>query len=83
MSVHSMLKRPDVFKVGVAWSAMTGYESAWWGEWTLGEISENKEVFQRTSNVALANRLRGRLLLMHGTSDKAVLFSNAMKLTHS
>ena len=46
----------------------------------MGPIEKNKEAYTYASNLRLADRLKGKLLLMHGTSDVNVPFSHTVKM---
>ena len=46
----------------------------------MGPIEKNKEAYTYASNLRLADQLKGKLLLMHGTSDVNVPFSNTVKM---
>ena len=75
-----MLQAPEIFKVGVAGAPMVGYYSHYWGEWSLGPVDENKEKYEEASNLEMAQELIGKLLMIHGTSDSANLFSETMRM---
>lgn len=76
-STTAMLRYPDFFKV--AWSESGNhdnrlYEDAW-GEKYQGLLSTDKDgktSYDNQSNPALAERLKGRLMLVHGTLDDNV-----------
>ncbi len=44
---------------------------------------KNKEKYEYASNLRLAGNLKGKLLLIHGTSDGAVPFSQTMKMVEA
>ena len=46
----------------------------------LGLPQENRAAYQAASVHRLAENLRGKLLLIHGTSDRNVPFSHTMKM---
>ncbi len=46
----------------------------------MGPIEKNKEAYTYASNLRLADRLKGKLLLTHGTSDVNVPFSHTVKM---
>ncbi|GHH52383.1 dipeptidyl peptidase IV [[Pseudomonas] boreopolis] len=76
-STTAMLRYPDFFKV--AWSESGNhdnrlYEDAW-GEKYQGLLTtdrDGKTNYDNQSNPALADRLKGRLMLVHGTLDDNV-----------
>lgn len=71
-AARAMLDFPEVFKVGVA---LSGSHDA--PHFNLGFVetydgADNAEAWARTSNVDLADRLAGKLLLVHGEMDDQV-----------
>ena len=80
MAIRGMLLAPDVYHVGVAWSPETDLAAHWAMESRMGPIEKNKEAYTYASNLRLADQLEGKLLLMHGTSDVNVPFSNTVRM---
>lgn len=81
-TVAALLRAPDVYHVGVAVAAPTDFRSlsAMGIEPYMGVPERNREGYEYASLLNLAHNLKGKLLLIHGTSDKNVPFSNTMKL---
>ncbi len=81
-AIRGMLQAPDVYHVGIAVAPITDlYEHAnyiW-----LGPPQDNKEAYEYASNLRLAGNLKGKLLLIHGTSDTAVPFSHTVKMVEA
>ncbi len=74
-AIRAMLLAPDVYHVGIAASAeLDGSASFYWME----RPKNNREGYEYASNLRLAGNLKGKLLLIHGTSDEG--FSNTMKM---
>jgi dipeptidyl-peptidase 4 len=71
-TVRAMCAFPDVYKVGVAEAGNHDQRcyQAGWGETYDGPL--DPEVYVRSSNIELADRLQGRLLLIHGEMDDNV-----------
>ena len=46
----------------------------------MGLPEDNKEGYEYASNLPFADRLQGKLLVIHGTSDFSAAFSGTMKL---
>jgi dipeptidyl-peptidase-4 len=46
----------------------------------MGSLKTNRTAHEYASNLRLADRLKGKLLLIHGTSDSETPLSNTMKL---
>ncbi len=75
--LKAMLLATDVYHVGVASAATAdGSVNPW--EYYMGLPQNNKEGYERASNIPLANNLEGKLLLIVGTND--VLFSRTLKM---
>ena len=80
MTIRGMLLAPDVYQVGVAIAPLTELAAHWASESGMGPIEKNKEAYTYASNLRLADQLKGKLLLIHGTSDVNVPFSNTVKM---
>ena len=80
MTIRGMLLAPDVYHVGVAAWSITDPAAHWAYEPLMGPIEKNKEAYAYASNLRLADQLKGKLLLTHGTSDVNVPFSHTVKM---
>jgi dipeptidyl-peptidase 4 len=71
-AAHAMLMFPDFYKVGVTISGDhdARLDKAWWNEAYQGYPVEDDYVAQ--SNVTMADRLKGHLLIEHGDIDDNV-----------
>jgi dipeptidyl-peptidase-4 len=71
-TVRAMADYPDVFKVGVAQSGNhdNRYYHLGWAETYDGPVTD--ELYAGSRNVEVADRIRGRLLLVHGGIDDNV-----------
>jgi dipeptidyl-peptidase-4 len=71
-AAHAMLAFPDFYKVGVTTSGDhdARLDKAWWNEVYQGYPVQDDYVAQ--SNVTMANRLQGHLLIEHGDIDDNV-----------
>ena len=49
----------------------------------LGALQDNRGVYEYASNLNLAAQLKGRLLVIHGTSDSAVPFFHTMRFLNA
>lgn len=82
MTVMSMLKAPDVFKVGVAGapvSDFSGYDTAYTEKY-MGMPQDNPDGYRQTSVLTHVAALRGQLLLVHGMIDENVHFRHTARL---
>lgn len=82
-TVHAMLKYPDFFKVGVAASGNHDFraDKAGWNEtWMNFPVTEK---WDNQSNLSLAARLTGKLLLAHGELDDNVHPAATLQLANA
>jgi dipeptidyl-peptidase 4 len=85
MSLMSLLKAPQVFKVAVAGAPVThwdGYDTAY-TERYMGTPEENPEGYHDGSVIAHIDNLRGKLLLVHGLLDENVHFRHTARLMNA
>jgi dipeptidyl-peptidase-4 len=85
MTLMCMLKGADYFKVGVSVAPPTdwrNYDSIY-TERYMGKPQDNPGGYAASSALTHAKDLKGRLLLIHGTSDDNVHMSNSMQLAHA
>uniref|UniRef100_UPI003F843F77 S9 family peptidase n=1 Tax=Actinosynnema sp. TaxID=1872144 RepID=UPI003F843F77 len=79
-SVRAVLDHPDLYRVGVS---LSGYHDATTFSADFIETydgADNPEAWARTSNTALADRLQGKLLLVHGELDDRVHPTHTLRL---
>ncbi len=80
MVIRAMLEAPDVYHVGVACTPITDISEHFENEVLSGPRHENKGAYEYVSNLRLAGNLKGKLLLVHGTSDRLVPVFHTMKM---
>ena len=82
MTTSMMLRKPDVFKVGVAGGPVTDwkYYEVMYGERYMDTPAENQKGFDEASTLNYVKDLKGKLLLIHGTSDDVVVMQNNLML---
>lgn len=81
MTTTIMTKSPNTFKVGVCGGPVI--------DWSMYEImyterymdmpSENPEGYKNANLLNYADKLQGKLLMIHGTSDDIVLWEHSLK----
>ena len=78
MTLMSMSEGTPVFRAGVAVAAVTdwNYYDTVYGERFMRTPQENAEGYRAGSAIARADKLHGRLLLVHGMADDNVHFQN-------
>ena len=85
-SIRALLRAPDVYHVGVARApgdyhtliVMPAEVSPY-----MGPPEQAADAYEHTSNLPVADRLEGQLLITARTSDINVQFSTAMQLMHA
>jgi len=75
-----VLRRPDVYKVGVASSGNQDLrlDKAWWPEVSMGMADD--ATWERNSNTSVARNLKGHLMIMHGDIDDNVPIAATLRL---
>ncbi len=79
----AVLRRPDVFKAGVAGAPVTDwrdYDTHYTERYLGVPTGDDDPVYRENSLLADAPRLRAALLLIHGTADDNVYFRHSLKL---
>ncbi|SPE34983.1 Peptidase (fragment) [Candidatus Sulfopaludibacter sp. SbA3] len=77
-AVRGLLQEPDVFQVGIAMAPINDVSQGY-RTW-MGSPEENQEGYDFASNLRMAGNLKGRLLLIHGTSDVNAPFAESIRL---
>jgi dipeptidyl-peptidase-4 len=82
MTSSLMLRKPDVFKVGVAGGPVTDWRfyEIMYGERYMDTPAENQKGFDESNVMNYAKDLKGKLLLIHGTSDDVVVEQHNLTL---
>jgi dipeptidyl-peptidase 4 len=82
MTSSLMLRKPDAFKVGVAGGPVTDWKfyEIMYGERYMDTPAENQKGFDESNVMNYANNLKGKLLLIHGTSDDVVVEQHNLTL---
>lgn len=77
-TIMSMSEGSNVFKAGIAVAAVTDwkYYDSVYAERFMRTPKENPEGYKASSAFTRANKLYGKLLLVHGTADDNVHFQN-------
>ena len=80
MATSLMVNYPETFKVGVAGGPVIDwkYYEIMYGERYMDTPQENPEGYTKTALPAQANKLQGRLLMIHGAQDPVVVQQHSM-----
>jgi dipeptidyl aminopeptidase/acylaminoacyl peptidase len=82
-ALRGMLTAPDFFKVGYAGAPGDLTEAVSINEPNMGSLASNPGGYEAGSNIGRASQLRGRLKIMHGTSDVMAPLSTTMRITQA
>jgi len=82
MTLNSLFNAPDVFAAGVSGAPVTDWRQydTIYTERYMGLPSENEEGYRASSVVHQAERLKGKLMLVHNFEDDNVLFQHTMRM---
>ena len=82
MTLHAMFEAGEVFKVGFAGGPVTDWHfyDTIYTERYIGVLPQYEESYDESSPIKNAGRLKGKLLIAHGTGDDNVHFSNTLAL---
>jgi dipeptidyl-peptidase-4 len=85
LSSLSMVKSPDVFKMGIAVAPVTHwkYYDNIYTERYLRRPIDNSEGYEQNSPINFADRLKGNYLIVHGTGDDNVHFQNSAEMINA
>jgi dipeptidyl-peptidase-4 len=80
MTLHAMFEDPEEFKVGFAGAPVSDwhYYDTVYTERYIGLLPQNAQSYKESSPVENAEKLRGKLLIAHGTGDDNVHFANTL-----
>lgn len=82
MTISCMLKKPDLYKVGVSGAPVidwTKYEIMY-GERYMDKPDENPDGYKEANLINHVDQLKGKLLVIHGTSDVTVVLQHTINL---
>ena len=78
-AVRAMLQAPETYHVGVAVAPVIDVATHSNQVW-LGPPEQNSNEYEFSSNLRLADQLKGKLLLIQGTADLSVPMAHTMKM---
>jgi dipeptidyl-peptidase-4 len=83
LAALAVLRRPDVFHAAVAGAPVTDWRlyDTHYTERYLGDPNVDDSPYERTSLIALADRLARPLLLIHGLADDNVVAAHTLQLS--
>ena len=80
MTTSFMLRKPDVFKVGVAGGPVLDWKQyeAMYTERYMESPQDNPEGFKNTNLINRTKNLKGKLLMIHGAQDNVVVWQHSI-----
>jgi dipeptidyl-peptidase 4 len=85
MTLNALFNSPDTFKLGVSLSPVTDwhlYDTAY-TERYMGRPQDNADAYAASSPIHQASQIKGKVMLVHGTGDDNVHFTNSIELLNS
>lgn len=85
MTMSLLTTFPDVFKVGVAGGPVCDWKfyEVMYGERYMDTPDENPEGYKLTSLLDKANKLKAKLLIIHGAQDDVVVMQHSMEFINA
>lgn len=85
MTISLMLKEADDFKVGVCGGPVTDwkYYEIMYGERYMDTPESNPDGYAEASLINHADKLKGDLLIIHGTTDPVVVWQHSLELINA
>ncbi|REC43008.1 S9 family peptidase [Chryseobacterium sp. 5_R23647] len=85
MTTSFMLRKPDVFKVGVAGGPVIDWSmyEIMYGERYMDTPQENPQGYATSNLLDKVQNLQGKLLMIHGAQDDVVVWQHSMKFIKS
>ncbi|MDY0078786.1 MAG: DPP IV N-terminal domain-containing protein [Bacteroidales bacterium] len=85
MSIGLKLLHPEIFKVATAGGPVTDwkYYEIMYGERYMDTPEENPEGYEAASLINKTDKLKGKLLIIHGTSDPVVVWQHSLAFIES
>ena len=82
MTLMCILQGADVFKAGIAVSSVTSWKfyDTIYTERHMETPAENPDGYEESSPLTYADKLKGKLLIIHGTDDDNVHMSNTITM---
>jgi dipeptidyl-peptidase-4 len=82
MTASLMCRQPETFKVGVSGAPVIDwkYYEIMYGERYMDTPEENPKGYEKANVLSYVKDLKGKLLLVHGTSDVTVVWQHTLKM---
>ena len=85
MTLNLLFRSPELYRMGMAVAPVTDqrFYDTIYSERYLGLPQDNPEVYRQASPITFVDRLRGDLLLVHGSGDDNVHYQNSETLINA
>ncbi|HET9386699.1 MAG TPA: prolyl oligopeptidase family serine peptidase, partial [Gemmatimonadales bacterium] len=85
MTLNVLTQAPDVYRMGMSVAPVTHWKfyDTIYTERYMGLPQDNEEGYDRGSPLTYANRLQGKLLLVHGSGDDNVHYQNTEMMVNA
>ncbi len=85
MTLNAMFRYPDLYTTGLAVAAVSDQRlyDALYQERYMGLLADNPDGYRDGSPITYADRLKGNLLVVHGTGDDNVHYQSAERLVNA
>ena len=82
MTISMMLRHPDIYKVGTCGGPVVDWKwyEVMYGERYMDTPESNPEGYKKASLLEYVNNLKGKLLVIHCTTDPVVVWQNSLSL---
>lgn len=81
MTLNLMLRHPETFKVGVSGGPVVDWSmyEVMYGERYMDAPQENPKGYQESNMINHVDKLKGKLMIIHGTQDETVVMQHSMQ----
>jgi dipeptidyl-peptidase 4 len=85
MTLEALFNAPDTFKAGISDAPVSDWKlyDTIYTERYMGRPQDNAEGYKSSSPVNQAEKLKGKLMLVHGTGDDNVHFANSVEVLNA
>jgi dipeptidyl-peptidase 4 len=85
MTLEALFNAPDIFKAGISDAPVSDWKlyDTIYTERYMGRPQDNAEGYKSSSPVNQAEKLKGKLMLVHGTGDDNVHFANSVEVLNA
>ncbi len=84
MTLNLLLRHPEIFKVGVSGGPVVDWSmyEVMYGERYMDTPQENPKGYQESNMMNHVDKLKGKLMIIHGAQDETVVMQHSMQFLH-